>query len=115
MKLNSKVHGVIDYLVVIFLLASPTIFDLPQTTAIFTYALGGIHLLLTALTKYELGLINIIPFKIHGTIELLVSILLIAVAFYLGGVDGDVSRNFYLAFAGAVFITWLATDYKTAK
>jgi len=44
MKINSKTHGVIDYLVVIFLWLSPSIFVLPEMTGIFTYALGGVHL-----------------------------------------------------------------------
>ncbi len=115
MKINSKIHGVIDYLVVIFLWLSPSIFNLPEITGIFTYALGGIHLTLTVLTKYELGIIKIIPLKIHGWIELIVSIALIGVAFYLGSEEGNLARNFYLAFALAVFLTWVITDYGTNK
>ncbi|HET9055459.1 MAG TPA: hypothetical protein VFN30_01300, partial [Chitinophagaceae bacterium] len=73
MKLNLKLHGIIDYLVVLFLWLSPTIFDLPQVTSIFTYALGGVHLVLTATTNFELGIIKIVPVKVHGMIELIVS------------------------------------------
>lgn len=110
--INSKVHGIIDYLVVIFLFASPTLFNLPETTALFTYVLGGIHLTLTILTNFEFGLIKIIPFPVHGWIELLVSFLLVGVAFYLGGLEGDLAKNFYIGFAIAVFLTWLLTSYK---
>lgn len=115
MKINSRTHGVIDYLVVVFLWLSPSIFDLPEMTSIFTYVLGGIHLGLTILTKFELGLIKIIPFKIHGWIELAVSIGLIGAAFFLGGKEGDLARNFYIGFALAVFLTWLITDYRIDK
>ncbi len=66
-------------------------------------------------TKFEFGLIKIIPFKIHGLIELIVSIVLMGVAFYLGNLEGDLSRNFYLSFGIAVLITWLITDYKTTS
>ncbi len=55
MKINSKIHGVIDYLVVLFLWLLPSIFNLPEMTSIFTYALGGVHLGLTILTQFELG------------------------------------------------------------
>ena len=110
--INSRVHGIIAYLVVVFLLAAPGLFGLPETTALFTYVLGGIHLVLTILTKFELGLIKVIPFRIHGWIELIVAIALVGVAFYLGGLEGDLARNFYLGFAGAVFLTWALTDYK---
>ena len=70
---------------------------------------------LTVLTKFELGLIKIIPFKIHGWIELVVSVTLIGAAFFLGSREGDLARNFYLAFALVVFLTWLITDYRTNK
>lgn len=115
MKLNSRMHGAVDYGVVMFLLLSPTLFVLPTITATFTYVLGVIHLLLTITTKFELGILKIIPFKIHGIIELIVSLALVGVAFYLGNIDGDLSKYFYLSFAIAVFVTWLITDYKTAS
>ena len=114
MKLNSRIHGIIDYVVVIFLLASPTLFALPELTTKFTYALGIIHLILTVSTNFELGFFKFIPFRIHGMIELIVSIALIGVAFYLGSCEGDLARNFYLGFGIAVFLTWLLTDYKSA-
>ena len=83
--IDSRIHGLIDYLVVVFLLAAPALFGLPATTALFTYVLGGIHLALTMLTKFELGLIKVIPFPLHGWIELAVALALVGVAFYLGG------------------------------
>lgn len=112
MKLNSKIHGIIDYLVVLFLFLAPTLFHLPEFTSKFTYALGAVHLTLTILTKFELGIFKIIPFKIHGIIELIVSLALVAVAFYLGNLEGSLAKTFYLCFAAAVFVTWLITDYK---
>ena len=112
MKVNSKIHGIIDYLVVLFLWSSPALFNWPEITSIFTYVLGGIHLTLTVLTKFELGLIKVIPLKIHGWIELIVSIALIVVALLLGQQEGQLARNFYIGFAVAVFLTWLITDYK---
>ena len=112
MKLNSKIHGIIDYAVVLFLWLSPTLFSLPSLAANFTYLLGGIHLILTVLTNFEMGIIKVIPFKIHGLIELIVSIALVGVAFYLGRVEGNLPQYFYLGFAAAVFATWAVTDYK---
>lgn len=115
MKIPSKSHGILDYIIVVFLAISPTFFNLPEITSIFTYVLAGIHLGLTVSTKFELGLIKIIPFKIHGWIELIVSISLIGVAFYLGNKEGDIARNFYIGVAVAVFLTWLITDYRVIK
>ena len=112
MKLSSKIHGIIDYLVVIFLIAAPTLFELPETTACFTYILAGVHFVLTILTNFEVGIIKIIPFNIHGIIEFIVSLALFGIAYYFGNTEGDLSRNFYIGFGIAVFLTWAITDYK---
>lgn len=109
--ISSKIHGILDYLVVIFLWVSPTLFGLPENTAVFTYILGAIHLVLTILTNFEYGLIRFIPLKIHGTIELIVSLALVGFAFYMGNLEGDLARNFYLGFAIAVFLVWVFSDY----
>jgi len=113
MKLTAKIHGIIDYVVVVFLWASPSLFGLPAFTTTFTYALGCIHLALTTCTRFEFGIFKFIPLRIHGIIEVVVSFALVGVAFYLGKLEGAMARNFYLLFALAVFITWLGTDYKT--
>ncbi len=112
MKINSKIHGILDYGVILFLWLSPTLFDLPSTTSIFTYVLGAIHFALTISTNFEAGLLKIVPLKIHGWIEVIVSLALIGVAFALGSIDGIKSKIFYLSMAAAIFITWLITDYQ---
>lgn len=111
MKLNSKAHGIIDYLIIIFLFLSPSIFSLPYTTSVYTYGLGTIHFVMTIFTNYEYSYIRFIPLKIHGRIELAVSFLLVGAAFYLGSIEGLFSEQFYFGLAGAVFILWLISDY----
>lgn len=111
--LNSKVHGVVDYLFVLFLFASPIIFGLQERAELFTYLLGVIHLMVTVCTNFEYGIIRIILFKHHGWIELVVSFALLGVALYFGEVENEFSRNFYFALAILVFLTWLTTDYKS--
>lgn len=112
MKINPTLHGVLDYLVVIFLAASPALFQLPEMTAKFTYMLAGIHLLLTVCTDFKPGLIRIIPFRMHGMVEVVVSVALLCMAFYFGGKESVVARNFYIGVAAAVAFVWLLTDYK---
>lgn len=109
--ISSKLHGILDYFLVLFLIASPTLFNLPETTVCFTYVLAGVHFVLTIATHFEVGLIKVLPLKIHGWIELIVSLALVGVAFYLGDKEGEIARNFYLCFTAMVFITWLLTDY----
>src|SRR5277367_5103533 len=112
-KLNSKTHSVIDYLVVIFLFLSPTLLVLPCPISTFTYVLGAVHLALTVLTDFHFGLIKIIPFRIHGWVEFVVAVALIAsplvLQFYVPPTY-LLDRYFFSGVGVVVLVTWLATD-----
>ena len=110
--IDSKIHGIIDYLVVVFLLASPILFGLGESSTLLTYSLAVAHLALTAFTRFELGLFKFIPLATHGWIELLVSAVLVVVAFLLGNMEGELARIFFLAVAAGIFVTWALTDSK---
>jgi hypothetical protein len=109
--ISPKVHGIIDYLVVLFLLASPTLFGLSHEIRLYTYALAIVHLLLTVFTNYNAGLVKVIPLPIHGFIELIVGIGLIVVAFTL--LKNDMTAHmFYAGFGIAVLVVYLLSDYR---
>jgi hypothetical protein len=112
--ISPKIHGIIDYLVVIFLLASPTLFGFTGFIATFTYALAGIHLLLTILTNYNAGLLKIIPLPLHGLVELIVGIVLIILAYKIFS-DTQTGKIFYACFGLAVLLVWLLSDYNYHK
>jgi hypothetical protein len=108
--ISPKIHGIIDYLLVVILLASPAFFGFSGTLAIFTYALGVVHLLLTVLTNYPLGVFKVISPTVHASIEVLVGIVLIVLAytFFNNNADG---KLYYVIFGTVVLLTWLVTDY----
>jgi len=115
MKLISpKLHGIIDYLVVAFLLASPLVFGFTGLLAIFTYVLGVIHLALTLLTDFNGGVMKLIPLSFHGMIELIVGVVLIILAFTLFK-DEAAGKIFYALFGAAVLLVWLLTDYRKSS
>ena len=60
--ITSKVHGFLDLLGVVFLLASPSFFGFTGFLALFTYSLAAFHLVLTLLTDFYVGLLKFIPF-----------------------------------------------------
>ncbi|MDR3696915.1 hypothetical protein [Mucilaginibacter sp.] len=108
--ISPKIHGIIDYLMVIVLLCSPAFFGFTGTLAVFTYALGAVHLLLSILTDYPMGAFKAIPVTIHATIEVLVGIILIVLAYTLFGDNPD-GKLFYVIFGTVILLTWLVTDY----
>jgi hypothetical protein len=108
--ITPKYHGIIDYLRVIILLVSPAIFGFTGSLAIFTYALGAAHLLLSILTDYPLGIFKIIPVTIHATIEVFAGIILIILA-YTWFHNNPVGKLFYVIYGTVILLTWLVTDY----
>lgn len=112
--INSRVHGALDYLAVIFLWTAPIIFNLNECVSLLSYLLGGIHLILTALTDFSLGWRKIIPLKIHSKIELTVSIVLINTPLFFGNlitINSRTDKFFFACFGMFVLITWFISDY----
>ncbi len=110
--LSPKVHGYLDFVVVIAFALAPTIFGLTGLPATIAYVLAVVHLALTLLTAFPLGVVGLIPFTIHGWIELLVSVGLVALPFIAGFSDIIMARNFYIAAGVVVFVVWLITNYQ---
>lgn len=112
--ISSKVHGLLDYATVVFLLLSPTFFKMDGTLATFTYVLAGVHFVLTILTAFEPGLIKVIPFRLHGLIEIFVAIALTGAAFWFRSQDDGLGYHFYLALAVIILLVFMLTDFTSA-
>jgi hypothetical protein len=112
-KLSLRAHGVLDYVTVLFLLLSPSLFDMQTTGSVFTYILAIVHLILTLFTDFPPGVFKIIPLKLHGLIEIVVSIGLIVVAVWFRSSGDNVSFYYYLIFAIILFIVWTTSEYKS--
>ncbi|MCE3258769.1 MAG: hypothetical protein K0S12_410 [Bacteroidetes bacterium] len=82
--INTKVHGVLDYLMSVVLIASPWIFGFANGTLAqhVPMVLGAIMLLMSICTNYELGLVKALSMRMHLTADF-VSGLLLAVSPWL--------------------------------
>jgi hypothetical protein len=109
--ISPNLHGIIDYLVVVFLLISPVIFHMTPDHGLLTYALAFVHLILTLFTDFKGGLFKVISLPVHGFIELIVGITLVVLA-YTYFKDDAVAKLFYTYFGIAVLAVYLLTDYK---
>ncbi|MBA3769238.1 MAG: hypothetical protein H0X08_01820 [Blastocatellia bacterium] len=113
--LSPKIHGYLDYVVVIAFAVAPSVLGLAGLPATLAYILAVVHLLLTLVTAFPVGLLKLVPFTIHGWIELVVSIGLIALPFVAGFSETPAARNFYITFGVVIFLVWLTTDYGSTE
>lgn len=109
--LSSKAHGILDYLFSAFLLLTPTLFNLGGRICTVIYILGAVHFLLTLVTKFEPGVIKLIPFRIHGLIEIAVALVLVVFAFVFYHYGNSFGFYYFLSLAGVILIVFILTDF----
>jgi hypothetical protein len=83
------VHGILDYLVGVLLIAAPWMLGFADSTAA-TYvpvALGMAALIYSVLTDYELGVIRLIPFSVHLVLDIASGLLLASSPWLFGFAD----------------------------
>ncbi|MGA7655556.1 MAG: hypothetical protein WBV25_12115 [Methylocella sp.] len=97
-------HGAIDYLAVLIFAAAPAVIGLSGWPAVLSYALAGIHLLMTLLTDFPAGAIKLVAVNLHNWVERTVGPVLIILAFVpLNGATQN-SRIFF-GIMGVVILT----------
>lgn len=84
--IDTKTHGYIDYIMGIFLIASPSLFSLNVNAIESTvfYIVGVTAIIYSLLTNYELGFLKIIPMKGHLALDIFSGIFLAASPWLLG-------------------------------
>ena len=114
--LAPRIHGIIDYASVVALALAPTLLGLQGASMQLAYALAVIHLVLTLLTDFPLGMAKVVPLRLHGWVEIVVGIALLVLPWVVAGtVDlGNVGRIFYCAFGAVLIAVWFLTDYGSA-
>src|SRR5271156_6882118 len=101
--ITPKIHGIIDYLFVVYLLVSPTLFAMEPKPTRVTYAVAAVYLFLNIITNYKLGIVKLLPFGVHGLAELVIGVALIIIGF--GYFRTNVAATqFYTWFASAVLV-----------
>ncbi len=109
--LSPRVHGFLDYFVVAFLLLGPTLFGFGGFAATLCYILAPVQLVMSLATDYPLGVAKVIPFPVHGGVELVTALGMIVMPWLFGFSHVDVARNFFIASGVALGLVWLVTNY----
>lgn len=111
--LTPRIHGYLDYLTVVIFLVAPFLLGLEGLSAVISYALAAIHLLMTVLTDFTLGFAKIIHIKKHGWVETVVGPIVLLLPFIVGLYE--TARIFYITMGIIIIIVSLLTDYKQAS
>jgi hypothetical protein len=106
------VHGMIDYLMVILIAIGPRVAGFTGRQATFCYLLAAVHLALTLVTRFPLGVVKVVGFPLHGAIELLVGVLLIILPWLAGFSAGVHSRDFFVTIGVLILLIFAMTDYR---
>jgi hypothetical protein len=71
--ISRRVHGVLDYLVGVLLILAPKLFgfDTGGPEQMVPVTLGIVAILYSAVTRYELGALGLLPFRRHLTLDVL--------------------------------------------
>jgi hypothetical protein len=98
-------HGVVDYLAAVELLTMPFVLRLGTSAPLAKWlavATGFAVILVSLLTDYKLGLVRIIPFRIHLAIDTAVATAFVVAPFLFG--FAGLNAWFYWLNAAAVFV-----------
>jgi hypothetical protein len=94
----TRIHGMLDYLVGILLIASPWIFGFSDESgaAKWTFIVIGVAVLLTSLmTNYELGVMHVVPMHVHLWADAAAGVIL-ALSPWIFGYADDTGANGWL-------------------
>ena len=106
-------HAIADYAVGILLIVV-ALADNGSAGAVATgVVVGAVVLIVSALTRYPLGIVKVLPFPVHSGGDYLAAALLVAAPFALNfsGTEGGMAA-FYVVMGVAVLAVSLITNYQ---
>jgi hypothetical protein len=109
--ISPTVHGAIDYVAVVIFAVAPAVIGLSGWPAALSYALAGVHLLMTLLTDFPAGVIKVIPIVLHQWVERIVGPVLVILAFIL--MAETPARAFFVAMGIIIFAVERLTAYRS--
>jgi hypothetical protein len=87
-------------------------FDLHGTYAIMSYVLAVGYFVVSLLTDMQLSAVRVIPFPVHGKLELVSGLVLLASPWIFGFANENATARNVFAGAGVVFlVVYFLTDW----
>lgn len=83
--ISTRMHGALDYSMAVLMLALPWLFNWSDATKTLLTILAIGIVLYSLLTRYELGVMRILPMRAHLALDMLGGLVLLIAAFLLNG------------------------------
>ncbi|WP_375419087.1 hypothetical protein [uncultured Hymenobacter sp.] len=110
--LSPTAHGALDYMLIIFLAMAPTAESATGIYAAVCYGLAGAYLLVVLATTDSMGVVEIIPYRAHGWLELVSGLIFIASPFlFRFSAAHPTARVFFMGYGAALLLLWWLTDW----
>jgi hypothetical protein len=109
--LTPRRHGIVDYASCALMLAAPSLLGLNPAARRTSALFAGSYLLVTALTDFPLGVRRMIPFPVHGKIELASAPALLALPALLGGLSGTREKAYFAGLVATVLTAYSLTEW----
>lgn len=117
--INSKTHGILDYLWGILIIMAPWLFDFADGSAaqIVPQVAGVLILVMSLVTNYELGVKKVVPLSTHLTMDVIMGAFLALSPWIFGFADQIIWPHllFGLFSIGAGLFTKKVPDYNVAN
>jgi hypothetical protein len=111
--LPAWLHAIADYAVGALLVIVALTVDMSTEATVAGVVVGVTVLAVSIFTKYPLGVVKVLPFRIHSIGDYAAAILLFVAPFALGFNDSDSGVTaFYIAAGVAVLAVSLITNYQ---
>jgi hypothetical protein len=110
--ISRQTHGVADYSYATLFAVAPELvgFTDEEIAARLSRVVGGGVALTSLLTRYELGLIRVLPFKAHLVADVAVGLLTLAAPFAFGFSGNKRARNFFVGMGAFSILAGLLTE-----
>jgi hypothetical protein len=114
--LPALIHGLLDYLVGVVLLAGPFVLDFEDDAAIATSIGAGVLLLvLASASDLPTSFVRSVPRALHAIFDYVIAIAILVAPFVLGFTDDDSATAFLVAMAVVQIMQTIATRFLRPK
>lgn len=110
--ISPTLHGALDYGTCAFFALAPSLFHFHGAYATVCYVLAGGYFLVSLLTNMPLGAVRVLPFPVHGKLELVSGPVFIAAPWLFGFAhDNETARNLFVAMGLVFLAVYFLTDW----